>query len=535
MAERRIFLNLLTVKPTPTIKPFLSMISIDALLDEVNVLYQGNRYPEMITLLNNAILEDSAHPELYFYRGIAWSSNKAYDKAIDDFSKAIALQPDLYRGYQNRGITWALIKKYDWAIEDFTKVIAMRPDYGSAYYHMGNALREKKAYVKAIPYFDRAIELKPGQPQLYLDRGTNYYSLEEFDKAIEDYDTAIALQPDQATPYTDRGNALYKKAAYDQAMESYRRALEIRPTSGRAYYGLGRVYEAMKEFDRASIHYKRAFYLGFDKARLIDVFKEKSPAPYIVKEIVAGMADQNQELNFSVVVWLMAACKRWDGLLDHLRHAGYPETHPEAYYRCEAIVNYYLGNSMAAYRIFDTQFDSEEHPYPLTLRDQYYLVLSAADFSEPDNGLAYALEQARKEDGSDPVSTYYAGWLFLLSNDVDKALWCFDRCQDLLPALYGKIAVYSLQDNEAGLLSTAEKIAAAEAAGDGGLRFLNGIGPLTVPAEMPFEEIYSEVMRLVHYYELTEEIAAVRRLLHIPSGFQHLEFTALVEWGRSVV
>ncbi|MDO6432898.1 tetratricopeptide repeat protein [Flavitalea sp. BT771] len=512
------------------------MISLDALLDEVNVLYQGNRYPEMIALLNDAILEDNAHPELYFYRGIAWSStSKAYDKAINDFTKAITLKPDLYRAYQNRGITWALIKKYDKAVEDFAKVIALRPEYGSAYHHMGNALREKKTYVKAIPYYDRAVELKPGQAQVYLDRATNYYSLEEYDKAIEDCDTAIALEPDQATAYTDRGNALYKKAAYDLAMESYHRAIGIRPTSGRAYFGLGRVYEAVKEFDRASIHYKRAYYLGFDKARMIEVFREKSPAPYIVKEIVAGMADQNQELNFAVVAWLMAACKRWDGLLDHLQQSGYPETHPEAWYRLEAMVQYYMGNSIAAYRIFDTQFDSEAHPFPLTLRDQYYLVLSAADFSEPDNGLAYALEQARKEDGSDPVNTYYAGWLFLLSNEVDKALWCFNKCQDFLPALYGKIAVYDLQDNEAGLLLTAEKIAAAEAVADGGLRFLQGIRPLAMTTEMSFDEIYEEIMRLVHYYELTEEIAVVRRLLHIPSGFQHLEFTALPEWSRSVV
>jgi len=507
------------------------MISLDALLDEVNALSQDGKYQEMLTLLNDAILEDSAHPQLYFYRAIAWSSNKAYHKAIDDFSKAIALQPDLYRAYQNRGITWALIKKYDWAIEDFTKVISMRPEYGSAYHHLANALREKKSYVKAIPYFDRAVELKPGLPQVYLDRGTNYYSLEEFDKAIEDYDTAIALQPGEATPYTDRGNALYKKEAYKEAMDSYHRAIQIRPTSGRAYYGLGRVYEAMKEPDRASMHYKRAFYLGFDKTRMIDVFKEKAPAPYIVKEIVAGLADEKQELNFSVVVWLMAACKHWDSLLDHWRNAGYPETHPEAFYRLEAIANYYLGNSIAAYRIFDRQFDSEEHPFPLTLRDQYYLVLSAADFSEPDNGLAYALEQARKEDGSDPVSTYYAGWLFLLSNDVDRALWCFDRCGDLLPALYGKIAVYNLLGDEAGLSATAEKIAGAEAAADDGMRLLNGIRPLAITADMSFGETSGAIMRLIHYYELTEEIAVVRRLLHMPSGFQALEFTALVNIG----
>jgi len=536
LEERRIFLNLLTVKQTSTIKPILSMTSLDSLLDEVSLLSRDGRYQEMLTLLNDAIRGDSSHAELYFYRAIAWSSDKAYDKAIDDFTTAIALQPDLFRAYQNRGITWALIKKYDHAIDDFTKVIALRPDYGSAYHHMGHAWRDKKVYDKAIAWYNKAVELKPADPQVYLDRGAAWDARGEYGNAIEDYDIAIALRPDHASSYTDRGNALYRRKEYDKAIENYKRAIEIRPHNGRAFFGLGRVYEALKEPDRASIHYKRAFYLGFDNTRMIDVFKDRFPAPYIVKSIAAGYAENNDaEVNFSVVVWLLSTCRTWDDVLDHLRMGGYPGTHPEKYNSLEAIVNYHMGNSISAYRIFDTQFDSEEHPYPLTLRDQYYLVLSAADFKEPDNGLAYALEQARKEDGSDPVSAYYAGWLFLLSNDLKSALGCFETCGNFLPALYGKIAVYNLQDDAAGLLRTAEKIAAAEAAAEEGMRFLDGIRPLAVPAEMPFGEMFRAIMHLVHYYELTEEIAAVRRLLNRPSGFQHLEFSALLEWSPSVV
>src|SRR5262249_46883254 len=154
--------------------------------------------------------------------------------------------------------------------------------------------------------------------------------------------------------------------------------IELKADNKRAYFGLGLAYEAIKEFGLASLYYKRAYYLGFDGSRLVEVFSDRFPAPYIVKSILSG--DNAPEANFSTLEWLMSVCKGWDSYLERVRGGQYPAIHPEKYYSLEAIVNYYMGNSPAAYRIFDTQFESNDHPYPLTLRDQYYLVLSAMDF-----------------------------------------------------------------------------------------------------------------------------------------------------------
>ncbi|HVU83302.1 MAG TPA: tetratricopeptide repeat protein, partial [Puia sp.] len=395
------------------------MIRVDQLLEEVQLLHQQGRYQKMIALLNDAILEDDTYAELYFHRGVAWLSSKTYDTAIEDFTKAIGLRPDYFRAWLNKGISWSLKRQPDKAIPDLTRAMEIRPGNFSPYQYLGTIWNEKKDYDTAIGYFDKAIELKPDNAELYLHRGTAWHGKKEYENAIGDYSKAIALRPDYSSAYTSLGNSLFRKGEYEKALQYFTRSIGIRSDNKRAYYGLGGVYETLKEFGLASLHYKRAYYLGLDGALLVEVFRDRFPSPFIVKDLLPDKNGGNTpEANFSTIEWLMNSCGNWTGFLDHLRGRDYPVTGPEKYYSLEAMVNYYMGNSPAAYRIFDTQFESDTHPYPLTLRDQYYLALSAMDFKEPDDGLSYAIEQAGKSDDREAVDNYYAGQLYLLYNDL---------------------------------------------------------------------------------------------------------------------
>ena len=63
----------------------------------------------------------------YFNRAISWSELKELDKAIEDLTEAIRLNPEYARAYNNRG--WCLLgkKEYDRAIKDFDISIRMEP------------------------------------------------------------------------------------------------------------------------------------------------------------------------------------------------------------------------------------------------------------------------------------------------------------------------------------------------------------------------------------------------------------------------
>jgi Flp pilus assembly protein TadD len=73
--------------------------------------------------------------------------NRAFDKAnleddrgaIDDYSKAIELNPNDADAYVNRGLGKARLEDYRGAIADFTKAIKLNPNVAVAYYNRGVA------------------------------------------------------------------------------------------------------------------------------------------------------------------------------------------------------------------------------------------------------------------------------------------------------------------------------------------------------------------------------------------------------------
>ena len=60
-------------------------------------------------------------------RGVAWCNKTDYDRASDDYTRAIELDPKFTMAYKNRGDVWIKKGNYDWAIEDYYKVLNLNP------------------------------------------------------------------------------------------------------------------------------------------------------------------------------------------------------------------------------------------------------------------------------------------------------------------------------------------------------------------------------------------------------------------------
>jgi tetratricopeptide (TPR) repeat protein len=68
----------------------------------------------------------------FYEEGKKYSVENA-DKAIDNYSKAIKINPKFAKAYNNRGIAYIWKKQYDLAIADFNKAIELDPKNGKAY------------------------------------------------------------------------------------------------------------------------------------------------------------------------------------------------------------------------------------------------------------------------------------------------------------------------------------------------------------------------------------------------------------------
>lgn len=75
----------------------------------------------------------------YYSQGLVHSKNGELDKAIKNYTKAIALKPDYAEAYYNRGFVYRIKEDYKRAIEDYTKAIEIDPHNADAYYRRSKA------------------------------------------------------------------------------------------------------------------------------------------------------------------------------------------------------------------------------------------------------------------------------------------------------------------------------------------------------------------------------------------------------------
>jgi len=163
----------------------------------------------------------------WFYKGKQYYSNKDYDKTIEAYSSAIALDPNYAADYNNRGIAYQAKEQYDRAIEDYTRAIELDPNNDKAYDNRGNSYNKKGQYDRAIEDYNKAIELNPDNAKAYYNRGIAYAKKGKYDRAIEDNTKAIQLDPNYDKAYNNRGNAYKKTGDMGRAISDFQKACDL--------------------------------------------------------------------------------------------------------------------------------------------------------------------------------------------------------------------------------------------------------------------------------------------------------------------
>ena len=82
--------------------------------------------------------------------GYIYEKQEKYEKAIDNYTQAIELDPNYAKAYKNRGDVYVEQDKYEEAIADFTEAIQIEPNFTKAYNNRGNVYNRQGKYEEAI-------------------------------------------------------------------------------------------------------------------------------------------------------------------------------------------------------------------------------------------------------------------------------------------------------------------------------------------------------------------------------------------------
>ena len=83
------------------------------------------------------------------------------EKALEDFNRAINIDPQKAAGYLGRANALNIMGRYKECLEDYDKVLQINPKLANAYINRASAYSHLGEYEKAIVDYEKGLELDP--------------------------------------------------------------------------------------------------------------------------------------------------------------------------------------------------------------------------------------------------------------------------------------------------------------------------------------------------------------------------------------
>ena len=197
-----------------------------------------------------------------FHRGLASFAKLDWQRAADEFSAVLALDPPEPQGSTaayDLGVAQNHLGKYDEAAVSFRNAIAKDPGFLAAMSNLiATDLRRNDAS-EARTIANRFVSLAPDSARAHYSRGLAALAGNDFATAVDDFSQLLKSDPRYAVAHYDLGVAETRLSRYVDAATEFNAALALSPTYARARFALGTVLlhqgdrvAARAAFDRAA-------------------------------------------------------------------------------------------------------------------------------------------------------------------------------------------------------------------------------------------------------------------------------------------
>lgn len=450
-----------SIGPTPTPLP---EVVADRLAVQAVESFKAGRYADAANEAGQYIQLKPNDAFGYLLRALARVFVKAYDDALADYEQALALEDSTldYHAYLGRGNVYLDLDNPQAAIDDFTRAIELQPGAAIPYYLRARAYGELNRYDAAIQDFQAARDKGMNSAIVLLELGRMYYERGDLDNALVSYDGAVANNPGMAAAYAGRSVVHRALGNTQQAIDDSTRALQppatATPSSGSPFEitidNVINVFTVALSIDSgvdtAGIYCDRgAMYLemedyaaataDFDNARLIDGRSVCAFTGLALAYSYLGDAEQVSQ-NVSAALFLQpsdavtynslgAALMNVDGFEDAVplfSQAVAIDSSEAAYYRNRATAYLNLNQYPAAV---------DDYEKAIELGDQqadtfYNLGVAYLRLENPPQAIA-SLTRALGINSADPRYYYARGNAYLAAGDYAPALQDYEQAAAL--------------------------------------------------------------------------------------------------------
>ena len=254
------------------------------------LLYRQGKYEEAKVALETS-LKTQQHLLSYFFLGLSYYGLEQYEIALNQFQKALDLNPGFERARVLVSMTLLKQKRLDDAIIEIQKVLRANPNNAYAHNILGSAYLADGKYDKGMAELESATELDPNLADAHLKRGIFHLAKGQGAQGEEDLVKAVEAAPEVlngrlmlVTHYLRQKNysaaiktlqegmdgskadALlnnYLAAAYfsqkkpEQALVALEKAKKVNPEYLTPYFNIASYYASQSEYDKAIAEYQQ--------------------------------------------------------------------------------------------------------------------------------------------------------------------------------------------------------------------------------------------------------------------------------------
>ncbi len=201
---------------------------------------------------------NSSNAEELIEQGISKAKIQNFYGAIEDFNKAIEIEPENSTSYLERSKVKRKLGDTKGADEDL-KLAQLKIDalnLGLNAYDLADSNYDSENYLEAIENYTKAILYIPSLNDVYYNRGIAKEMLGDFDKAIEDFTKGIESNAsNKVDSYFRRGYLrFYKFGDEVGALLDYNNAIKLNPTNSDFYYHRAKILDtndALQDLNKA--------------------------------------------------------------------------------------------------------------------------------------------------------------------------------------------------------------------------------------------------------------------------------------------
>jgi len=255
--------------------------------------------------LHQQIIDEHPYSELaWFNLGAGFQGLKLYEKSIDAYKYAVAIDEKFDYAYRNMGDAYIRLRKYKDAIESLERVLELSRPEDVIYEAIGHCYDRLKNYAQARFYYRKASHLNQEDSKLYFKIACTYINEGQWNTAVKQLQTALQIHRLQPEYNLAMGECKMQMGEFKEAIQYFSNVVAQRPKNISSWEALirclyiGEYYdEAVEQVDAAIRHtdnkpiftfYLSAIYfaMGRSKEGLVQLENGMSKAPRLLKKLI---------------------------------------------------------------------------------------------------------------------------------------------------------------------------------------------------------------------------------------------------------